>query len=324
MTTRGIIAAAILLAGLTSASAQPLPSSNRGQTMSVTEQTTPAAASLANAAPTKRIEASGVTFAYREIGPATGTPLVLLHRFRATMDDWDPQLIDRLAQGRRVILFDNIGVGLSSGETPASIPAMSEAAISLMDALGLKQADLLGWSMGGMISFAVAINYPARVRRLVIAGSTPVGVPNSPPAPPKVAEVATNPNSGLEGVLYLFFPETPEGRAAGLAHFGRMSKNTRTEPAIPPNKPDVFKAQATAIVAYRQAGGGFSKISGLTHPVLLANGMHDVMIPAFDSYAAAQQLPNGKVILYPAAGHAFLFQYAERFAADVNAFLDER
>ncbi|OQW58974.1 MAG: hypothetical protein A4S14_19320 [Proteobacteria bacterium SG_bin9] len=291
--------------------------------MSAVEQSSAGANSPANATITKRIEAKGISFAYREIGPASGTPLLFLNRFRATMDDWDPLFIDRVAKTRRVILFDSTGVGLSSGDTPASIPAMADAAIAFMDALGIKQVDLLGWSMGGMISFAVAIAQPDRVRRMVIAGSTPAGVPNSPPAPPKVAEVATNPQSGLEGILYLFFPETAEGRAAGMAHFGRMSKNTRAEAPIPPNKPEVFRSQAIAIQTYRQAGGGFPKLSGLKHPVLLANGAHDVMIPAFDSFAAAQQLPNGKAIIYPASGHAFLFQLAERFADDVNVFLNE-
>jgi pimeloyl-ACP methyl ester carboxylesterase len=278
--------------------------------------------SLANSAQTKRIEAKGITFAYRDVGKADGPPLVLLQRFRGTMDDWDPKLIDRLAAKRRVILFDNVGVGLSSGETPSSIPAMADGAIDFIDALGLKQVDLLGWSMGGIISFATAIAHPDRVRRMIVAASTPAGVPNSPPAPRKVAEVATNPNSGLEGLLYLFFPETPEGRAAGMAHFGHMSTNRRAEPAIPPNKPETFKAQAIAIQGYRQAGGAFPQLTGLKQPVLLANGIHDVMMPASDSFAAAQQLPNASLIIYPAAGHAFLFQYAERFADDIQEFLD--
>lgn len=316
--------ATVLLAAVTVSFAHPsLSQPNRGQTMSAVEQTSATANSPANAAITKRIEAKGTTFAYREIGPASGTPLLFLHRFRATMDDWDPQFIDRVAKTRRVILFDSVGVGLSSGETPASIPAMADAAINLMDALGIKQADLFGWSMGGMVSFAVAIAHPDRVRRMVIAGSTPVGVPNSPPAPAKVWQVATNPEGGVEGMLYLFFPETEAGRAAGLAHFTHMSKNKRVEPPIPPNKPEVFRAQAMAIQAYRQAGGGFPKLPSLKHPVLLANGMHDVMIAASDSFAAAQQLPNGKAIIYPASGHAFLFQLAERFAEDVTVFLSE-
>jgi pimeloyl-ACP methyl ester carboxylesterase len=287
--------------------------------MSTTAQ---APASPANTAPTKRIEVKGTTFAYRDIGTGAGAPLVLLNRFRATMDDWDPELVDRLATKRRVIVFDNVGVGLTSGETPASIPSMADSAIDLVDALGLEQVDLLGWSMGGMVSLAASIAHPDRVRRVIVAGSSPAGVPNSPPAPAKVAEVATNPSSGLEGLLYLFFPETAEGRAAGMAHFGHMSKNRRAEPAIPPNKPKVFRSQAIAIQTFRKSGGVYAQLASLKHRVLLANGMHDVMMPAFDSFAAAQQLSNADLIVYPAAGHAFLFQYADRFADDVHAFLD--
>lgn len=316
--------ASVLLAGLTLAFAHPsLSQPSRGQTMSAAEQTSATANSPANAAVTKRIEAKGITYAYREIGPAGGMPLLFLNRFRATMDDWDPLFIDRVAKTRRVILFDSVGVGLSSGETPSSIPGMADAAVAFMDALGVRQADLLGWSMGGIISFALASSYPDRVRRMVIAGSTPVGVPNSPPAPQKVWQVATDPAGGVEGLLYLFFPETEAGRAAGLAHLTHMSKNKRAEAPIPPNKPEVFRSQAIAIQTYRQAGGGFPKLPGLKHPILLANGAHDVMIPAFDSFAAAQQLPNGKAIIYPASGHAFLFQLAERFADDVTIFLNE-
>jgi pimeloyl-ACP methyl ester carboxylesterase len=100
-------------------------------------------------APTRTITAGGVNFAYRELGPTTGIPVIFLTHLAAVLDNWDPRIVDGIAAQHRVITFDNRGVGASAGTTPETIAAMAEDAVTFIRALGLNKVDLLGFSMGG-------------------------------------------------------------------------------------------------------------------------------------------------------------------------------
>ena len=182
---------------------------------------------------TDHIDAGGVRYAYRSFGTEIAEPpLVLLHRFRGTMDDWDPLLLNLLARHRHVLAFDNGGVGRSTGAVPPTIAGMAASAVSFLHALGIDQVDLLGWSMGRAVAQRIALDHPHLVRRLVLAGTGPGGVPDAPPAPAKVLEVASKPVNEDEDFLYLFFPEHPDGRAAGLAHLARLGHGRPRGPAV--------------------------------------------------------------------------------------------
>ncbi len=120
--------------------------------------------------------ANGVDYAYRDTGGAEGTvPLVLLQHFRGNLDNWDPALIDALAAARRVVAFDNAGVGGSAGTTPDTIEQMAHDAIAFLAAMKLTQVDLLGFSIGSFIAQQIALTRPAIVRRLILASSAPQG-----------------------------------------------------------------------------------------------------------------------------------------------------
>ena len=119
-----------------------------------------------NDAPTKTVQVDGTVFAYRVIGDAAGPPIVLLHHFIGVLDDWDPAVIDGLARERRVIIFDNRGVGRSQGKTPDSVEAMAKDAIAFFGALGLTQVDLIGFSLGGFIAQVIAHDRPDLIRRI--------------------------------------------------------------------------------------------------------------------------------------------------------------
>ncbi|GAA2898072.1 alpha/beta hydrolase [Streptosporangium fragile] len=255
-------------------------------------------------------------FAYRRFGRPGEVPLVLSQRFRGTIDHWDPALLDALAADREVIVFDNRGTGASTGEAPTTVEGLAEGAIAFVRALGLRQIDLMGWSMGGFVAQGVALAAPELVRRLVVAGSSPGGVPDQPAAPAKVWEVAGKPHNDDEDFLYLFFPETPQARAAGIASLRRLDHRLKTSGA------NVAPATVVAQVAVNRSFKGFyDRLGELTMPVLVANGAHDVMIHAYASYAMSQRLPNAKVVLYSDAGHGFLFQHAADFADEVDRFL---
>jgi pimeloyl-ACP methyl ester carboxylesterase len=115
------------------------------------------------------------SLAVRVEGDPHKAPLLLCPRFRGTMDDWDPEFVARLATARRVIRFDNLGIGESSGETPNTVRGMADVVPRLLDALGIGAVDLLGWSLGGYVGQTVALTWPERVRHLVIAGSGAAG-----------------------------------------------------------------------------------------------------------------------------------------------------
>ena len=274
----------------------------------------------ANAVPTQYVTANGVRFAYRTFGAASAVPLLLCQRFRGTMDDWDPLFLDALAAERRVIIFDNVGVGRSSGESPQSIADMAEYAAAFVRALELDQIDLLGWSMGGAVAQALALARPSMVRRLIVAGSGPGGIPGNQPMSDRVIQTATKPVNEDEDFLYLFFDGTDARREAGRKYLARLGH--RLEAPSPATRMETVRAMALALGDWRAGkNSAFAQLAELKQPTLVANGVHDVMVGAYDSFVMSQHLPDAELLLYSDAGHGFLFQHAERFAERVNLFL---
>jgi pimeloyl-ACP methyl ester carboxylesterase len=254
--------------------------------------------------------------AVRFDGCADMAPLLLCQRFRGTMEDWDPEFIARLAVGRQVIRFDSAGVGESEGETPNTVVAMAQIVPALLDALKLDRTDLLGWSLGGYVAQTVALNWPQRVHRLVIAGSGPGG-PDGPPPHPRVSDIAAKEVITREDLSFLFFTESEAGVAAAERHLAHIRIGEHA-----PVSAESGRRQREAVVAWwKGEGAARSRLTELSLPVLVANGVKDVMIPPEHSFAVARTAPNAKLVLYPDAGHAFLFQYAEEFSREVLAFL---
>jgi len=280
--------------------------------------------SATTTAATRFIPIDGQPVAYRVIGTAPGVPLLLLNRFRGTMDHWDPQLIDRIAAERTVLMFDQPGFARSQGTAPDSLKGFAASAAKVVAALGHAQVDVLGFSMGGTVALQFVLDHPALVRRLVIAGSGPGFVPHLPadvqPTPAAVWQVATKPVNDDGDFLFLFFENTPTSQSAGRHYLQRLSQ-----------RPDAFAKQVgaaawqaqlkSAMAAGTEATGLLPRLSHVRQPVLVANGRHDIMVPTYASYAMAQALPNGRLVIYPDAGHGFLFQYAEAFADEVLRFL---
>jgi pimeloyl-ACP methyl ester carboxylesterase len=126
-------------------------------------------------APTQFVEANSIRFAYRRFGKTGGVPLVFNQHYIGTMDYWDPTVTDGLARDREVILFDNAGVSSSSGEVPTTFERMGANAIAFIKALGLKQVDLFGFSIGGMVVQEITLQAPDLVRRLIVDGTGPRG-----------------------------------------------------------------------------------------------------------------------------------------------------
>jgi pimeloyl-ACP methyl ester carboxylesterase len=241
-------------------------------------------------------------------------------RFRGTIDHWDPAFLEPLAAERVVMVFVNAGVNASTGTTPATIAGMAGGLLEFADALGLACVDLLGWSMGGAVVQAAALERPPLVRRLISAGSGPGGVPGTPPTDAEVLRIAARPVNDDEDFLTLFFPPTGAARAAGIASLRRIDRRllcTRAGVSAA-----AWGAQLQAIAKWSAGeASAWERLGELTLPVLAANGVHDVMAPADSTAAMAGRLPDGAVLLYSDAGHGFLFQHPRAFALQVNAFL---
>lgn len=277
---------------------------------------------LADTAENLWVDAPSARFTYRRTGPRGGVPLVLLNRVRATIDWWDPQLLDLLAADHDVIVFDNLGTGYTTGQPRDSVEGLADGTIEFIEALGLTQVDLLGWTLGGTVAQHVTLSRPDLVRKLVMAAASPGGqVPGAPAPSDRIRATMTKPEVTPDDLVYLFFPETDTGRAAGHAHLARVS--TRLAAGGPGVSEAAGTGQLTAIG--RNASVPFDQVQAslrtITQPVLYATGMQDAMISALAAYTAVQHLPHATLVGYSDAGHAFLFQHAEDFTAQVTTFL---
>ena len=270
--------------------------------------------------PTRTINVGGTTFAYRELGPDGGVPVVFLHHLMAVLDDWDPRVIDGLAAHRRVIAFDNRGVGATQGKVPDTIDEMGRDAVAFIRALGLHQVDLFGFSLGGGVAQMVALQAPDLVRRLVLAGTGPKGgggineiTKIAVVAYAKAALTLKDPRN------FLFFPRTPEGKRAAAAYFARLKERTNGR-----DKKISLQARRAQLKAIRAAGlAKPDDLSAITQPVFVANGDHDLMVASSHSADMARRLPNSSLTIYPNAGHGGVFQYHEQFVPAVVEFLGD-
>ena len=265
--------------------------------------------------------ANGIDYAYRDAGDG-GVPLVLLQHFRGNLDNWDPALIDALASDRRVVTFDNAGVGGSTGTTPNTIEQMAHDAVDFITALDLGQVDILGFSIGSFIAQEIALTRPALVRRLVLASSAPRGAADMHGWAPEVMRAVGQPQIGPEGFLAVFFTPSPASQQAGQEMIGRMY--TRTEDRDAETSWATREAQYDAVNTWGIPDHSqLQRLSAIGMPVFVANGDSDPMILPHYSYLLAGLIPHARVKLYPDSAHGFLYQHHAEFAADVAAFLDE-
>lgn len=274
-------------------------------------------------APTEFVETTLERYAYRRFGAGAAPPLVCLQHFTGTLDNWDPAVTDHLALGREMILFENAGVGRSTGEVPDTVPGMARHLLAFIDKLGLKEVDLLGYSLGGMIAQVVALERPSLVRRMLLVGTAPEGGEDVMHLEkPELKRILEDPNlTGPEKLVQLFFTRSESSQAAGRAFVSRIS--TRTEDREPLPGPKVAGAQIAAFRAWeRVEGERFAKVKQMEQPCLVVNGVHDTMIPIRNSYMLGEHLPDAMLLTYPDAGHGSFLQFHDSFVRQAEMFLE--
>jgi pimeloyl-ACP methyl ester carboxylesterase len=274
-------------------------------------------------APNRAIEAAdGVTYAYRRLGDAQAgaPPLVLLQHYRGNLDNWDPALVDPLASMREVILFDNAGVGGSTGTTPRTVTEMAHDGLRFLEALGLHEVDLLGFSLGGFVAQELTLIRPRLVRRLVLAGTGPRGGEDMHGFADDVYVSATRDEPGAEDLLALFFERSATSVAKGsefIARILRRSHDRDAETTLETRDAQLDAIHTWGIPDHTK----LNRLTGIRQPVIVAGGDNDRMVPTRNSHLLAECLPDARLKIYPDAGHGFLFQYPAEFASLVKEFL---
>jgi pimeloyl-ACP methyl ester carboxylesterase len=269
-------------------------------------------------APTRYVEGSGIRFAYRQLGPSTGTPLILLQHFSGNIDAWDPAVVNALATDRPVIAFDNAGVGRSTGQTPDSVEAMARDAVNLINLLGTPEVDLLGFSLGGCVAQQIVAEHGGLVRKLILVGTAPKGGEEHLLA---VLQDAFSQTAAPDPRLPLFFTKSPASQTAGLAFLARTK--VRTEDRDTDNGSAVTNPQAKALITWcATPDPEHAILRAITQPALVVSGSHDTMLPADNAYAMFKALSNAQLVLYPDSSHGALFQYPELFVGHVRTFLN--
>ncbi|MCK1389482.1 alpha/beta hydrolase [Bradyrhizobium sp. 1] len=275
-------------------------------------------AATLEAAPTRYIGGVGIRFAYRRLGPAIGTPLVLLQHFSGNIDGWDPAVVNALATDRPVIAFDNVGVGRSTGKTPDNIAAMAKDAVDFIDLLGFSKVDLLGFSLGGCVAQQIAAEHERLVRKLILVGTAPKGGEEHLLA---VLQQAFSQADAPDPRLPLFFTNSSASRSSGLAFLKRTK--VRKSDRDTDNGSAVTDPQAKALITWcATPDPEHAILHAIRQPTLVVSGSHDTMLPANNAYAMSRELSNAQLVLYPDSGHGALFQHHETFVSHVRTFLD--
>jgi pimeloyl-ACP methyl ester carboxylesterase len=269
-------------------------------------------------APVRTVTVGGTTYAYRELGPTGGIPVVFFVHLGATLDNWDPRIVDRIAQTRHVITFDNKGVGASTGRVPDSVEAMADDAYTFITALGFEQIDIFSFSLGGFVAQDLVVEHPELVRKLVLTGTGPRGGKDIPKVVGvtywdmlRAALTRSDPKE------FLFFNRNAAGKKAGKEFVERL--NERTVDRDAKISLTAFRTQLKAIVQYGKSAP--ADLSKLTQPTLIANGDNDRMVPTVLSEDLHRRIAGSQLIIYPDSGHGGIFQYHEQFAPVAAEFL---
>jgi len=265
---------------------------------------------------TNETEINGIKLHYREYGE--GEPLLLIMGLSANADWWGEEFLRPLTERFHVVTYDNRGAGRSGKpEGPYPIPLMASDAVGLMDHLGWESAHVMGASMGGMIAQELALEYPERVRRLVLL-CTNCGGREQVMATPEVYALLNTPRDGLtpEDIAKLSMPLLFPQRY--IDENPQKMEEVLEACLIAPIEPKCFVWQIMGVSKW----SCYSRLADLRHPTLIITGTEDVLIPPENSRILADAIPNSRLVEIEGAGHGFQIMFPERMAEEVLTFLE--
>jgi pimeloyl-ACP methyl ester carboxylesterase len=268
--------------------------------------------------PTRFVEADGIRFAYRRWGKQGGFPLVFLNYFAGNLDDWDPLVTDGFAADHDVILFNNAGVASSGGETPGTVSEMTRHAVAFCDALGLKKANAVGFSLGGMIAQQLALDHPDRVNRIILLGTGPRGGEGM-----TFTELSSEERADpVQFLLAAFFSPTDASQAAGRAYLDRLAARTQDRDLTV--SPKTAEAQLRAIREWGRVPScnRYATLATIKHPTLVVHGTKDIVVQPINAFILAEHLPDAQLIMCPDSNHGAQYQHADLFLQHAKLFLN--
>lgn len=261
------------------------------------------------------IEVDGPRIVYRRIGK--GRPLLVLNGFAATSADWDPSFIDGLASSNELILPNNRGIGGSTDDgQPFDIAKLADDTAQVIETLGIERASVMGWSMGGFIAQALALNYPDRVDKLVLLSTDFGGIEAdlaSSDVWSELIDTSGTLNEQARRLLFLLFPH--DVAESFYRQFGDMVAAARAQLSV-----ELLNRQAAAMDAWHQNGVA-NQLREIRVPVLIATGTEDIVIPASNALKLVNAIPGAWLAQFPHSGHAFIAQYPRALADLINSFL---
>jgi 3-oxoadipate enol-lactonase len=251
----------------------------------------------------------GVRIAYETRG--AGEPLLLMQGLGYGRWGWEP-LVEPLAADFRVLFYDNRGIGESDVPAgPYTARQLAEDAVAVLDAAEAERADVVGTSLGGMAAQELALGFPERVRRLVLACTTPGGLGAHPMPQQTVGLMLAAPTMPPEVALRRFVenalaPGAPEELVERIYAL-RLAN---------PFDPKGWHAQAAAGVAF----DALDRVSAIQAPTLVVTGTEDVVVDPRNSELLAERIPAARLERVP-GGHLFFWEDPARFVTLVKEFL---
>ena len=257
---------------------------------------------------------------YRMLGKqSAGLPLVMLTHLAATLDEWDPKLLDLLAKDQQVVVLDLPGVGASQGKVGATISQMASQALAIIQAIGFSKINLLGLSMGGMIAQELVTLKPSLVNRLVLVGTAPRGGKEVELVTRKTfLHMAKGLINRVDPKRYIFYNHDQKGGQAALEVLKRM----KARPAVAKDKPIKISSFLSQLKAIKRFGVAPAEdLNFITQKTLIVNGDNDLEVLTANSYELQAKIKNSRLLIYPNAGHGSIFQFADEFAKELEDFL---
>lgn len=267
-----------------------------------------------NTLETKTVHVNDISISYKEMGK--GYPLICITGFSGTMDIWSPAMLEGLAENNRVIIFDNRGIGgTTASDEKFTIELFAADTSGFMDALNIKKANILGWSMGTYIAQELALNYPDKINRLILYAADCGGkeaIPPSPDVAAILADTSGTPKDRDERLVELMYPKSWLEKNPDPHVY--MQKITETA------SPQSIEGQLMAMTDW---SGTYSRLPNITQNTLLITGTEDVLTPPQNSLMMVEKIPGAWLVQYANGGHGVMFQKPEEMTQVINVFLSE-
>ena len=282
--------------------------------------------------PAKKVHVGDIDIAYKMLGK--GDPILLFNGASDGMDAWHPSFLEGLSSDHTVIAFDTRGIGNSTtGSKPYTYQQLANDSASLLDALKIPKADVMGYSLGSYIAEQLAIMFPDKVNSLLLVGSSCGGKDHTPKPPEFIKLQSDIVNKSLNNVS-ISHEEMKELVSASLGSgWIRLHPESLDIPAnittlqqLKPGLPPEIANNQNNVGKHWEDNpnwsGACDELAKLAKPTLVITGTDDNMYqPHVNSLKIVEKIPGAWLVQIEDAGHAVMDQYPEEIAKILNTFL---